>query len=98
MGIAAGATLHAGAALVILAALSLIGFAAMPPALRPKRAALSIPASLATGTLAFGWTAWLAGTFIGTIAIVPLFVVASLASLVRMRAWARDVRRCAARV
>src|SRR5690349_12853510 len=98
MSIAVSATLHAVAALLILASLSLIGFAAMPAALGPRRAALSIPASLATGTLAFGWTAWLAGTFIGTAAIVPLFVIGTVASLVRCRAWARDVVRCAARI
>src|SRR5579872_748221 len=98
MGIAVAATLHAGAALVILAALSLIGFAAMPAAVRPRRAALSIPASLAAGTLAFGWTAWLAGTFIGTRAIVPLFVAAAIASLPRLGAWARDLGRFAVRV
>src|SRR5581483_193628 len=98
MGIAVAATLHAGAALVILAALSLMGFAAMPPAIRPRRAALSIPASLAAGTLAFGWTAWLAGTFIGTRAVLPLFIAGAIASLPRLPAWLRHLGRFARRV
>jgi hypothetical protein len=98
MGIVVSAALHGGAALILLAALSLIGFAAMPSRLRPRRAVLTIPASLAVGSLAVGWTSFLAGTFIGTAAILPLFAAGVLASLIRARAWARDVRRCLARL
>ena len=98
MGIVAPAALHGGAALILLAALSLIGFAAMPPRLRSRRAVLSIPASLAAGSLVVGWTSFLAGTFIGTRAIIPLFALGVLASLIRGRAWARNVSRCAVRL
>ena len=94
MSIVAAAALHGVAALVILAALSMVGFAAMPASIRPGRAALAIPASLAAGTLAVGWCSWIAGTFIGTAAIVPLFAIAAIASLVRAREWARNARRC----
>src|SRR5205809_6732947 len=98
MGIVVSAALHGGAALILLAALSLIGFAAMPSRLRPRRAVLTIPASLAVGSLVVGWMTFLAGTFIGTRAIVLLFALGVLASLIRMRAWARDLSRCAVRL
>src|SRR5256885_2278137 len=105
MGVVAPAALHGGAALILLAALSLIGFAAMRslavgrrPLAVERRAILSIPASLAVGSLIVGWTSYLGGTFIGTSSIVPLFAVGLLASLFCVRAWARDVRRCLARL
>lgn len=98
MSIVGPAALQGGAALVILAALSLIGFAAMPSRLRPRRAVLAVPASLATGSLAVGWTCYLAGTFIGTWTLLPLFGIATLAALLRVRPWWRDVARCTARV
>ena len=108
MGIVVAAALHGGAALIILAALSLIGYAAMrsladdrwPLRLRSGQAlaVISIPASLTIGSLLVGWTGFLIGTFIGTRAMLPLFAAATLLSLTRLRLWARDVARCAARV
>src|SRR5881392_2030826 len=80
------------AAAVFIAALSLIGFAAMPRAWRPRRARHVLPASLSFGALLFGWCAFLAGTFIGTWTIVPLLAIATLASLVRAREWAHAAR------
>src|SRR5437868_2474338 len=94
MGIVVAAALHGGAAVVVLGALSLIGWLAVG---RGPSTAASIPASLAVGSLLFGWTAFLLGTFIGTWTILPLFVVATLLSLVRVRPWARHVARCARR-
>ena len=94
MGIVVSAALHGGAALILLSALSLIGFAAMRALAVGRwqlavedRAIISIPASLAVGSLVVGWTSFLAGTFIGTSAILPLFAAGLLASLIRARAW-----------
>src|SRR5213076_1318602 len=67
------------AAAVFIAALSLIGFAAMPSAWRPQRARQVLPASLSFGALLFGWCAFLPGTFISTWTIVPLLAIATLA-------------------
>lgn len=78
---------HATAALLILAALSLIGFALLPPRLR-ARARLAFPAALALGSLLVGWSSWLIGTFIGTHVLVGYFVLLMLMSAVRGRAWA----------
>src|SRR5258706_11763450 len=105
MSIVGSAALHGGAALIILTALSLIGFAGMASLAVgrwqlavERRAVLAVPASLAVGSLLVGWTSFIVGTFIGTAVIVPLFAVAVLVSLTRVRPWARDVARCAARL
>src|SRR5207247_4645051 len=80
-----------------MAALSLMGFAATPSRLMPRRAVLSIPPSLAVGSLLVGWTSWMAGTFIGTRAILLLFAAAAPISLMRTRERVRDLARCGAR-
>src|SRR5258708_2227795 len=100
MDIVVSAALHGGAALIILAALSLIGSFAVGrwPLAVERRAVISIPASLAIGSLLVGWTSYLAGTFLGTWAILPLFAILTLGSLLHVRAWAHDVVRCLARL
>ncbi len=72
--------LHAAAALLLAIDLSLIGFAAMP-------------ARLSAGALVVGWSAFLAGTFIGTRAILPLLALASALALLRARVWWTMARR-----
>ena len=91
--VAAAILLHAATALLIVALCSLIGFAAMPPALRPRRVTTALPASLSIGTLLAGWSAWIAGTLIGTAAILPLFGILSAIALLRVRQWMWMCRR-----
>ncbi len=86
---------HAGAALIFAAALSLIGFASIPFAFRPKHARHAIPASLSIGALLVGWTAWLVGTFVSTAVIVPLFLAATAIALLQARTWAAQAWRAA---
>src|ERR1051325_6214113 len=87
-------------AAAVLAALSLVGYAMMSSLAvgRWQLAVVAVPASLAVGSLFIGWTAFLLGTFIGAWTILPLFVLATLVSLVRVRPWARDLARCARRL
>jgi hypothetical protein len=85
--------LHAAAALFLAIDLSLVGFAAMPARLVPRRARHVLPASLSLGALLFGWSAFLAGTFLGTRTILPLLVMATALALVRARAWGAMTRR-----
>lgn len=82
----AGAT-HALAALLIVAALSLIGFATLPASIR-RRSILAFPAALATGSLTVGWSAWIIGTFIGTRAVFVWVALLALAALAVVRPWA----------
>src|SRR5438045_8771247 len=96
MGIVVAAALHGGAAVVVLAALSLIGYAAMRSVVRRWSFVVAVPCSLAVGSLLVGWTAFLLGAFIGTWTILPLFALATLLSLVRVRPWAHDMA-CVAR-
>jgi 4-amino-4-deoxy-L-arabinose transferase-like glycosyltransferase len=74
----------------MLAACSLVGFAAIPQRLRPSRARLRLPASLSIGTLLAGWSMWIAGN-VSTALCVPLFVILVAVALRHARAWARDV-------
>jgi hypothetical protein len=85
--------LHAAVAAAILTALSLIGFAATPRTIRPASSRLSVPFSLSAGTLLVGMTAWVVGSTIGTVAILPLEALLLAASLLRCGEWARAVRR-----
>jgi len=80
----------------MLAALSLIGFAATPGRLRPRSSRRAIPYSLSAGTLLVGLTTWSVGSLIGTTAVFPLLALIFLGSLSRLRPWAsasRDVVR-----
>ena len=74
---------------MILAALSLIGFALLPRRMR-LRARLALPSALAVGSLAFGWSAWLIGNLVSAHIIVPWFALLALVSLIRAREWARS--------
>lgn len=98
IGVLASGVLHAGAAALLLALLSLIGFAALPAGFRTRRAVLAAPASLAVGLLLVGWTSWMAGTFLGTSSILPLFAALVLLSLIRANRWRLSVARCGARL
>ncbi len=98
IGVLASGVVHVGVALLLLGALSLIGFAALPARLRPRHAVLVAPLSLAIGSLLVGWTSWMVGTFIGTSWIVPLFGVMVLLSLWRTASWASSLARCGARL
>jgi len=78
-------------ALVIIAALSLTGYALTPPAKARRR----VPLSLSVGTLVVGWSMWIAGRLIGTTAAFVVAALLFLFSLRRIRECARDCRRVA---
>jgi hypothetical protein len=75
-------------AAVLLAACTAIGFSLLPASLR-RRARLAVPLALSLGCTAVGWVGWIAGSVIGTVAVVP-------AVLVLLGQSARTWRECAA--
>lgn len=84
---------RAGAAALLLAALSLIGFALLPEAARPRRARLLLPLSLSAGALAVGWCSWVAGSLLGTRAVPVVFLLLAAISIPRARPFARTLGR-----
>lgn len=89
--------MQAAAALLILTAVSMIGFAALPLTIR-SRATVAIPVSLPVGSLIAGWISFVAGLAVGTAAILPLFVVLTAIALMRARDWAHAIVHFARRI
>src|SRR5438046_2138357 len=81
-------------AAALLFALLLIGFRALPRAVRPRLARLAVPLSLSAGALLVGWTSWIAGTLLGTGFVLPLAALLFALSL----STAREAIRAALRV
>lgn len=77
-------------AAALLAACAMIGFSLLPTRLR-ARARLAVPLSLSLGCTAVGWTGWIAGSLVGTAAILPVaFVLLGQST----RAWREGFRAC----
>jgi hypothetical protein len=86
----------AGAACVavfILGASALIGFACLPRTWR-RRSRLSFPLALSLGCTAVGWTSWLLGTTVGTVAILPAFLAMTVVALRWWREFAGALASC----
>lgn len=81
------------AATVALLALSLAGFAIIPRAIRPRRAAVAILASVSVGALAIGWGGWLTALIIGPRAVPFIACSAIACALPAARSWASTLRR-----
>ncbi len=93
MNAVAAAVPHAAAALVLAVDLTLIGFAAMPARIRPRRSRHALPVALSIGALLVSGLVFLTGTFLGT-RVVPIVVgAATLLALLRARSWWAMVRR-----
>jgi hypothetical protein len=85
--------IRAGAAVVLLALLSMIGSALLPSAIRPAKAVLALSLSLSLGASTVGLLVWTCGSWVGTWSALPLVGALWVLSLSRASRWGKDVRR-----
>lgn len=88
---------RAMAAALFIAALSLIGYAAIPERIRPKRAIACIPASLSAGAALTGWIGWILGALAGTFLIGPVVLLLLALASRKFRTWSSALFRDAGR-
>ena len=93
-GLLLTAAADAGLAIALAAACLLIGFSLLPRRTR-ARARLGVPLAFSLGLTAAGCSAWLAGSVVGTRAVVPVLAVLLAQSLRTGRVCAAACRRWA---